>query len=335
MKKILLTILISSLITSTASASEVIDVFEEYAQASDFVCKTNSVVVDTSKNESSTINFITECKTPYTLQLTSLPKNGTISLNENNEFVYTPFNNFSGADSFQYRISSNGVQSNISECSITVCENIPETRFCYEDMKNHSSRYAAEKMAEKNIIKGEKIAGKYYFHPDMQITRGVFVSYLSAAMGLSDENSSYRSVFADENSLSNQLKQDAYTCWSSGIVTGKNFGDENYFCADAPLTRAEMFTMTDRAYSGKTNSNITLEFPDEKLIPDYAKISVKNLVSNGFITNSRTDELRPCDTATKAEMAELLYKLILKTEESTTKTLSQRIKEGFYANLIT
>ena len=335
MKKILFTILISFMITSNASASEVIDVFEEYADSSDFVCKTNFVAIDILKNKSSTINFITDCSSHYTLQLTSLPKNGTISVNENNEFVYTPYNNFLGSDSFQYRISSNGIQSNISECSITVCENIFETRFCYEDMKNHSSKYAAEKMAEKNIIKGEKIAGKYYFHPDMQITRGVFVSYLSAALGISDENIGYRPVFADEGALSNQLKQDAYTCWSSGIVEGKKVGDENYFCAGEPLTRAEMFVMMDRAYSGKTNSNITLEYPDSKLIPDYAEISIKNLVSNGFITNSETDKLRPYDVVTKAEMAELLYKLVLKTEESTTKTLSQRIKEGFYANLIT
>ncbi len=335
MKKILFSILISATITSTASASEVIDVFEEYAKTTDFICRTHFVSVDTSKNSSSTINFLTECELPYTIELTSLPANGTITVNQDNEFVYTPLNNFSGTDSFQYRISSNGVQSNISKCSITVGEDIPETKFCYEDMKNHSVKYAAEKMAEKNIIKGEKIAGKYYFHPDTQITRGLFISYLTATMGISNENNSSKPVFADTNSLSNQLRQDVYTCWSSGIITGKKIGDESYFCADAPITRAEMFTMIDRAFSGKTNSDITLNYQDWRLIPDYAKISVKNLISNGFLTNSPNEELRPTDIVTKAEMAEILYKLVLKTEDSVTKTLSQRIKEGFYANLIT
>ena len=202
-------------------------------------------------------------------------------------------------------------------------------------MKNHSSKYAAEKMAEKNIIKGEKIAGKYYFHPDTQITRGLFVSYLSASMGISDEINYSKPVFADAVTLSKQLRQDVYTCWASGIVAGKKIGDENYFCADEPITRAEMFAMVDRSFSGKTNDNITLNYPDSRLIPDYAKLSVKNLIANGFLTNSSSEELRPYDIATKAEMAEILYKLVLKNEESTTKTLSQRIKEGFYANLIT
>lgn len=335
MKKILFAIFISSIITSTAYASEVIDVFEEYAKSTDFICKTYYVSLDTQKNECSAISFLTECNAPYTIELTSLPKNGTISVSENNEFIYTPFSNFSGTDSFYYRISSNGIQSNISQCSITVLQNICETGFYYEDMKNNSSKYAAEKMAEKNIIKGEKIAGKYYFHPNTKITRGLFVSYLSATIGMPDEIHSSKPVFADTFTLPNQLRQDVYTCWSSGIVAGKKIGNSNYFCADEPITRAEMFTMIDRCFSGKTNNDITLKYPDSRLIPDYAKISVKNLISNGFLTNSSNEELRPNDIATKAEMADILYKLVLKNEESTTKTLSQRIKEGFYAHLIT
>ena len=335
MKKILFAIFISFIITSTAYASEVIDVFEEYAKDTDFVCKTHFVSVDNQKNKSMTINFITECQGPYSIEIVSLPKNGTISVNDNNEFVYSPFYNFSGTDSFWYRISSNGIQSNISEYRITVGESIPETSFFYEDMKNHPAKNSAQKMAEKNIIKGEKIAGKYYFHPDTTITRGLFVSYLSAAMGISGEVNSTKPVFSDTASLSNQLRQDAYTCWTSGIVTGKKIGDENYFCADSPITRAEMFAMIDRSISGKTNDNVILNYPDARLIPDYAKISVKNLIPNGFLINSSSDELRPNDIVTKAEMADMLYKLVLKNEESTTKTLSQRIKEGFYANLIT
>jgi hypothetical protein len=96
-----------------------------------------------------------------------------------------------------------------------------------------------------------------------------------------------------------------------------------------------MFSMIDRAFSGKSHSETVLDFPDTKSIPDYAKLNVKNLVENGFIKNSKTELLRPNDTATKIEFAELLYKLVLSNEESVTKTLSQRIKEGFYANLIT
>ena len=142
-------------------------------------------------------------------------------------------------------------------------------------------------------------------------------------------------IFADNNTLSEQLKKDAYTCYSAGIITGKPIEDKIYLCPDEPLTRAEMFSMMDRAYSGKTSSGTSILYPDSKEIPAYSKQNVKNLITNGFLENSKTELLRPNDIATKAEFCELLYKLVLSNEESVTKTLSQRIKEGFYANLIT
>jgi len=335
MKKLLFSVLIFTLITSPASASEVIDVFEEYASSDDFVCKTYSFSIDTLKNEDTKITFFTQCSAPYSVFVTSSPENGTVSINEN-EFVYTPVENFTGSDSFQYRIYANGVYSNISECNINVTgEEIKDTTFHYEDLQNHPLKKAAEKLVEMNILKGERIADKYYFHPNSQLTRGLAISYICAALGANTNEKNIPVIFSDENTLSQQQKNDAYNCYSAGIITGKQIEDKIYLCANEPLTRSEMFSMIDRAFSGKSHSETVLDFPDTKSIPDYAKLNVKNLVENGFIKNSKTELLRPNDTATKIEFAELLYKLVLSNEESVTKTLSQRIKEGFYANLIT
>lgn len=334
MKKLLFSVLIFTLITSPASASEVIDVFEEYASSDDFVCKTYSFSLDTLRNEETKSSFFTQCSAPYSVFVTSSPENGTV-LVDKNEFVYAPDENFTGSDSFQYRIYANGVYSNISECNINVSgEEIKDTKFHYEDLQNHPLKKAADKLVEMNIIKGERIADKYYFHPDLQLTRGLAISYICAALGANTEEKNIPVIFSDDT-LSRQLKNDAYNCYSSGIITGKQIEDKIYLCANEPLTRSEMFSMIDRAVSGKSHNETVLEFPDTKSIPDYAKLNVKNLVANGFIKNSKTELLRPNDTATKIEFAELLYKLVLSNEESVTKTLSQRIKEGFYANLIT
>lgn len=335
MKKIIFLILIFTQITSPAFAEEVIDVFEEYASTNDFVCKTYSVNLCTIKNEKTVGNFFMECSAPHTIYVTSSPKNGNISI-EDNQFIYTPFENYTGTDSFQYRIYANGVYSNISECNINVIgEEITTTDFYYEDMKTHQARNACDKMVEMNIIKGERVGDKYYFYPNSQITRAAAISYICAALGTNTDKKSIPIIFADDKELSEQLKKDSYTCYSAGIITGKPIDDKVYLCPDDPLSRAEMFSMIDRAYSGKTNSDIMLSFPDSKQIPAYTKQNVKNLIANGFLENSNTELLRPNDLATKAEFTELLYKLVLSNEESVTKTLSQRIKEGFYANLIT
>ena len=337
MKKLILLILILIQITSSVYAREVIDVFEEYASFNDFSCKTYSLNLNASKNEETTGNFYVECDSPYSIHLTTLPSNGEIYLS-GNQFTYTPYDDFIGYDSFQYRISSNGVYSNISECMVNVsCENaekINETDFFYEDMKTHPLRYEAEKLVEKNIMKGERIGDKYYFFPNSQVSRGSAIIYLCSTLGISSEDkNSIPIIFADNTELCEELKNDAYILYSSKIITGKKYDYKLYLSPDEPLTRAEMFSIVARASSLKTDNEINLLYPDSTAIPDYAKSSIKTLISNGFIENSNK-LLRPNDIATKAEFAELLYKLCKVNEESVTKTLKQRIKEGFYEKLI-
>lgn len=339
MKKIIVLILIFAHITSLAYAEEVIDVFEEYAPVNDFVCKTYSLTLDASKNEDTIGSFYTQCETPYEIEVTSYPANGKLYLSEN-QFTYVPDTDFTGEDNFQYRISSNGVYSNISECMVNVseenCEKISQTSFYYEDMKNHPQKAIAEKMVEKNIIKGERIGDKYYFFPDSQITRAGAITYLCSALEIDkDEKNTIPIIFSDTNNLCDQLRKDAYSCYSAGIITGMQADDKLLLYPDKPLKRAEMFSMLERASTLKTDNKLTLLYPDESIIPDYAKSSVKTLVSSGFLQNSKNELLRPNDVATKIEFTELLYKLISSSEESTTKTLSERIKERFYEKLIT
>ncbi len=335
MKKLILLTLILIQITSSVYAREVIDVFEEYASFDDFSCKTYSLNLNASKNEDTTGNFYIECDAPYSIHLTTLPSNGEINMS-GNQFTYTPYDNFTGCDSFQYRISSNGVYSNISECMVTVsAENeVSETEFFYEDMKTHRLRHIAEKLVEKNIMKGERIGNKYYFFPNSQITRRSAIIYLCSALGINQKDkNSIPIIFADDSELCDELKNDSYILYSSKIITGKKYDDQLYLCPDEPLTRAEMFSIIARASSLKTDNGVNLLYPDSSAIPDYAKASVKTLISNDFITNSNK-LLRPNDIATKEEFAELLYKLCEINEKSVTKTLKQRIKEGFYEKII-
>ncbi len=339
MKKIIVLILIFTHITSLAYATEVIDVFEEYAPINDFVCRTYSMTLNTSKNEDTIGLFYAQCNTPYEIELTSYPENGKIYLSEN-QFTYVPNTDYTGEDSFQYRISSNGVYSNISECMVNVseetCENINQTDFYYEDMKNHPQKLAAEKMVEKNIMKGERIGDKYYFFPNSQITRAGAITYLCSALEIDkDEQNTIPTVFSDTNNLCDQLRKNIYSCYSAGIISGIQVKDKLFLYPDRPLKRAEMFSMIEKASNLKTNNKLTLLYPDESLIPDYAKTSVRTLVSGGFLENSENELLRPNDVATKIEFTELLYKLVSLNEESTTKTLSERIKEKFYEKLIT
>jgi VCBS repeat-containing protein len=57
---------------------------------------------------------------PLTATLVTGPANGTLTLNSNGSYSYTPFANFSGLDSFQYRASDGSRTSNVATVTIAV-----------------------------------------------------------------------------------------------------------------------------------------------------------------------------------------------------------------------
>src|SRR5204862_110094 len=57
---------------------------------------------------------------PVTAVLVSGPANGTLALNQDGSFTYTPASNFNGADSFTYKTNDGTVNSNVATVSITV-----------------------------------------------------------------------------------------------------------------------------------------------------------------------------------------------------------------------
>src|SRR5439155_8141632 len=52
--------------------------------------------------------------------LVSGPAHGTLSLNANGSFTYTPNSNYNGADSFTYMVSDGSLNSNVATVSLTV-----------------------------------------------------------------------------------------------------------------------------------------------------------------------------------------------------------------------
>ena len=65
---------------------------------------------------------------PLTAQLASGPLNGTLLLNADGSFNYTPDEDFAGVDSFTYRASDGGFLSNAATVRNGCCDTGPEDR---------------------------------------------------------------------------------------------------------------------------------------------------------------------------------------------------------------
>ena len=55
-----------------------------------------------------------------TATLVGAPAHGTVTLNANGSFTYTPAANYNGADSFTYKASDGTADSNVATVSITI-----------------------------------------------------------------------------------------------------------------------------------------------------------------------------------------------------------------------
>ena len=339
MKKILFVLSAAFILSPRAFAAPcAIDVFEEYASFDDEECKTYAINLSTEINTPVSNSFLYSGEGICTVEITLNPLHGTLEADGNAmEFVYTPNKNFTGSDCFYYRVSNGVISSNISKCTIKTGKEKQNAAsgFYYTDMTGSTAEYAALKVVELDILKGEKIGKDYYFYPDTEVTRGMAVSCISRADRYNKNSSSepeVKQVFADANSLSGQLKNDVYYASNSGIINGIKSNGEYYLRLNDTVTRVEFFCMLDRAMSAKTDTAEELLYADKALIPDYASVSVKNLVSRKILPNEEYSLLRPDDSLTKEEMAQLLYKFTAFNEKNAVKTMAQQIKENIYSS---
>ena len=99
-------------------------------------------------------------------QLTSTPARGAVTLAEDgsSQFVYTPYENKTGSDSFTY-VAVDPAGNTSAEAKITVHIEKADTKVTYADMEGNPAHKAAIHLAEEGIYVGQYMNGHYFFDP--------------------------------------------------------------------------------------------------------------------------------------------------------------------------
>ena len=162
------------------------------------------------------------------------------------------------------------------------------------------ARNAVGYLFAKGIVNGKT---DDTFAPDDNITREEFAKLLVCAFGKND--SSARAEFSD-------IPADAWyssyvaTAVRVGIVKGRSaavFGSGEF------ISRQDMAVMAARA-AGVTQINADSPFKDYKDISDYAKGFVSALSERDIIKGKANNIFAPHETATRAESAVIIYRLL-------------------------
>ena len=153
--------------------------------------------------------------------------------------------------------------------------------------------------------------GNGNYSPDAKLTRGQFIVMLMRAYGIE----------ADTNSMDN-FADAGNTYFTDYLATAKRLGisegvGENLFAPDKVITRQEMFTLLYNVLQssgvlpdGATGKTLS-DFSDSSEISTWATEGMTLMVKTGVI-NGSDGKLYPVETTTRAEMAQVLYNLLIR-----------------------
>ncbi len=163
-------------------------------------------------------------------------------------------------------------------------------------------------LAARKITSGTG-GGKY--NPNESLTRGQFITLMMRAYGIAPVDNPM-----DNFSEAGNTYYTGYLAAAKQLDISQGVGN-NQFAPEQVITRQEMFTILYNALKvigrlpdGNSGKAIT-DFSDSGGVSSYAREATVHLVKVGVVSGDN-DLLFPTATITRAQMAQVLYKLLSK-----------------------
>ncbi len=236
---------------------------------------------------------------PMTFTITRQPKRGTVEIQEDGSFTYTPKKNKVGVDSFTFTAADPaGKVSREATVTITILK--PANATQYQDTVGRDCRFAAEWAKHTGIFVGESLAGNACFSPDKTVTRGEFTSMLVKALDIDPEPEGIPTGYSDQ--VPGWLQPYLSAAIRSGLTAG--LPQQEVFGADHPISGAEAAVMLQNAL------DLSVSPPDaetsdqtESTIPVWAATALSALSGQGI-------DLKPLENLTRGETVQILYQVL-------------------------
>ena len=231
-----------------------------------------------------------------TFTLSTEPMKGTVELNADGTFVYTPNENKKGKDYFGYKATD--TEGNTSqEATVIIRIKKQKTDVVYDDMNGRAEGRDAVLLAEKGVFVGQCVAGHWLFDPERAVDRDEFLAMCLAAQGEPTLQGVMTTGFGDDEAIEVWAKSYVSTARMHGAVTGYSDGKRMVFDAGRPITHAEAAVVLNRMLQPEEVS-----FTTSEAVPAWAEQAVANLTDCGLFAA----DLRIGEPLTRAECAGML-----------------------------
>lgn len=230
------------------------------------------------------------------------PKRGSVTIHADGSFTYTPKKNKVGVDSFTY--TATDPAGNVSrKATVTIQVLKPTDSKKYTDTAGLDCRFAAEWMRNSGLFVGEKIGGEECFQPEKTVSRGEFLAMLVKTLDIPTNDTSEVAMPED---TPDWLRPFMAAALRSGLTAGLPETESGSFCADQPITGAEVAVMLqnalDLSVSQESVDATETSATEEADIPTWAAVSLNTMADNGIL-------LSPVDAMTRGDTAQVLYQV--------------------------
>lgn len=236
---------------------------------------------------------------PLTYTVTRQPRRGTVTVNEDGTFTYTPKKNKVGVDSFVF--TATDPAGNVSrEATVTVTILRPTDSKQYTDTVGKDCRFAAEWMRNTGIFVGETLADNTCFNPGKEVTRGEFITMLVKTLEIPAEEEVHFTGYTDE--IPQWLQPYLTAAVRSGLTAG--LPDQETFGADTPIIGAEAAVMLqnalDLAIPIPEDNTEALSQEELLAVPAWAAVALTTMEEHGLSMTADAP-------LTRGDAAQILY----------------------------
>lgn len=242
-----------------------------------------------------------------TFQLVDKPARGEITMPAEGDlqFVYTPYENKTGKDSFTY-IAIDAVGNTSEEATVKIRIDKPSTKVTYADLDGHAAHNAAIRLAEEGIYIGACMDDAYFFQPQMPVSRSEFVALALSTVGMDELDGITKTGFYDDEAIATWAKPYVSSALKSGAVQGTVAENgQVVFRGDTTITAAEAAVLLNRLLA-VTNVSADHWSGDTSAVPTWACQAAMNLETVGIIQSDADGILMLDAELTRAEAAEML-----------------------------
>lgn len=248
------------------------------------------------------------------------PARGAVNIAEegSNMFIYTPYENKTGKDTFTY-VAVDSVGNTSEPATVTVRIDRANTKVTYADMPGSPAYKAALQLAEANVFVGECMGDSYFFNPDTPVTRSEFVAMAMNVVGMQALEGITRTGFADDAIIPTWAKPYVSSALKAGVVQGSvSETGQIVFNAENAITRAEATVLLNRILD-LSDVSTDVWYADSASTPAWAYQAAINLETVGIIRADSSGALSLNNSLTRGDAAQMLAAAmdVLESREAT------------------